>query len=672
MGVRRFAIVAFLTLVALPQSVTAGTTGGIRGRVTDAQTGAPVTGARVSAAGSAQTATAVTDSSGAFGFNSLQPDEYQVTVSKDGFGNFTAQSIVFADQTVTLDVALGKGAAKAARGATGILTPGVTSNFASIDAPTIRALRGLQGNDSFDQTYAAMNSQPGIFSPQGQAGWYQRIYIRGGDQDQPGYEYDGIPVERRDWQSSPVINFSALGVQELQVYTGGLLATSDATGIAGYINEVVKSGTSPGYAAFDLGVGAPSFYHSTQFEAGGATDNFSYYVGILGANATYRYVNQQNGAGLQPSYFFPVQLQNANGFCNSVPAGFTAVSVPVAPISGSMCFDSGQQAWNGHAGFVSGPGAVYGINTTWDRENVGNFHFQIPHHKDGLKDDVQVLVMQSELYNTFQNSLNDLGGPWPNVNAGSPFLWQDGLLYTGPVGAPPNGQTSVYAYPGSPAHPFLGALPTNKGDYWSNGAAITKVQYQWNIDPKSFLRVFGYTSYTDWLLNSPASLNLAYGLMAADWEPNTHTYGYVLDYANQLGTQHYLTVNGAYEWTRTHGWSSFGYFGQTYTPVSNLIGNNGYCYNPTSGNQDSCYDWSSRGTIGTGGYFDVNGSPLNMGTACAPGGSLAGTPACLHRAQFVITENGANHLSWDANTQFTSGAFNDSWRPSERTTADLG
>lgn len=688
MKFRGLIITSALLFNLLPTPSLAGTTGGIHGRVTDATTGAPVAGAKVDALSASQAASAVTDASGDFQFNSLSPDDYFVTVAKEGYGSSSSESYVFADQIVSLDLKLGKQVTKAQAMALGIVEPGVTSNFASIDAGTIGAFRGLQGNDSYDQTYAAMNSQPGIFSPQGQPGWYQRIYIRGGDQDQPGYEYDGIPVERRDWQSSPLINFSNLGVQELQVYTGGLLATSDATGIAGYVNEVVKSGTAPAYANFTIGTGGPMFYHSLQFEAGDATDNFSYYIGMLGANSSYRYVNQSNGAGLQPGYFFPVQLDATGVYCNAVPSGFTAVSTPVAPVAG-MCFDSGQRAWNGNAGFVSAPGSVYGIETTWDRENVANFHFQIPHKRNhALKDDIQLLAMESDIYNIFQNSLNDFNGPWANVFGGAGFSWQDGVQYTAPVFQAPScpgltplagttslctGSESIYSYPGSPPHSYLAAMPNNKGDYWSNGAAIVKLQYQWNINERSFLRAFGYTTYSDWLLNSPGTINTNYGLMAADWEPVTHTSGFIANYANQLNKHNYLTISSGYERTLTHGWSSFGLFGEPYTAISNLVDARGYCYSPTSGTQTSCYNWSARGTIGTDPSLGLPGPvPTNLTTACGAGGSLVGTAACTNSAQWMVTENGMNHLTWDATPIFTSIGFNDQWRPTDRWTFDVG
>ena len=634
--------------IATRTSAIAGTTGGVAGRVVDATTNTPLAAAAVRLESPSQTAVTTSDAAGAFRVAALVPDTYSVTVERKGYETLRVPGInVFADQVATIKLQLlAKSLQVIARvkSARGLVEPGVTSNVASLNVSAIDATAALSGPGSVTQLYGSMTSVPGIFSPQGQSGWYQTLYIRGGDQDQVGYEYDGIPVARRDWQNAPVINFSRLGVQELQIYTGGIPATSDATGISGYVNVVAKSGTAPGFLTLQAETGAPAFEHSLQFEAGGTTQNFSYYLGLLGANQSYRYVDQNNGAGLSgTSFFFPVQLQNAMG----CPAGH-----------GCTYVSSGQQTWNTTPGFVSAPGNVYAIANTWDRENVINLHFALPHKFGPFKDDIQLLWMESLLANDFYSSLNDYNGPWQNVNGGHGLIWQDGVYYGGPVFAPPQaGQTRNYFFPSSPAHPFQGLLPGNQPDTWSLQAAIVKAQFLHAISAQSYFRIFAYTTYSDWLLDAPASLNFFYGLEAADWEPNTHTFGLHADYANQLGRFNYLTASLSYERTPTVGWSSFGLFGQPSTPISNLIDKNWNCYNPTTGALDSCYDAPARGTI-------ADPAP----TIAAPPGS----PAAINRAHWVITETGQNYLTWTATPRFTSAAFSDKYAPNDRLTVDLG
>ncbi|MEO6836305.1 MAG: hypothetical protein ABI231_10435 [Candidatus Tumulicola sp.] len=57
-----------------------------------------------------------------------------------------------------------------------------------------------------------------------------------------------------------------LGQQELQVYAGGGTVGQNASGFAGFINQVIKTGTRPGYASVSAGIGTPIFDHNLQFE----------------------------------------------------------------------------------------------------------------------------------------------------------------------------------------------------------------------------------------------------------------------------------------------------------------------------------------------------------------------------------------------------------------------
>ncbi len=92
-----------------------------------------------------------------------------------------------------------------------------------------------------------------------------------------------------------------------RVYTGGGTAGESATGLAGFINQVIKTGTYPGYATVSGGIGSTTYYHSLQVEAGGATPDrlFSYYVGIGGYNQDYRYLDQFNGSNLGLVWGYP-------------------------------------------------------------------------------------------------------------------------------------------------------------------------------------------------------------------------------------------------------------------------------------------------------------------------------------------------------------------------------
>jgi len=103
-----------------------------------------------------------------------------------------------------------------------------------------KAAQALGGAGSVMQAYGAIASVPGVNVPSTQAGWYQGVYVRGGDIDQVAYEFDGLPVTRQS-DLAPITTLTSLGSQEVQVYTGGTPASSNSSGLAGYINQVIKT-----------------------------------------------------------------------------------------------------------------------------------------------------------------------------------------------------------------------------------------------------------------------------------------------------------------------------------------------------------------------------------------------------------------------------------------------
>jgi len=243
----------------------------LSGHVVDSTTQAPVAGARVTAASPSQTVTTTTDASGSYAFVSLSPDTYTVTADKAGYDTAAQPGVsVFANQTHSLTIVLKKtasvlGIVKVVGTQTGLVKAGVTSNVYSVSGAAGQAATALGGTGNLNTAYSQMASVPGVSAVQGQQGWYQPIYIRGGDLDQVGWEFDGIPVNRT-YDNAPQTFLSNLGQQELQVYTGGTSPNADASGIAGYVNQVIKRGTSPGFQVLDLGVGGPAYYNKASFE----------------------------------------------------------------------------------------------------------------------------------------------------------------------------------------------------------------------------------------------------------------------------------------------------------------------------------------------------------------------------------------------------------------------
>jgi hypothetical protein len=96
-----------LALGGAAKPALAGTSGGIAGVVTDAQTGAPLSGVDLRISSPSQTVTTTTDTHGHYIVFNLQPDDYTITAVKSGYAtqSFAGDS-VYADQTQRYDLIL--------------------------------------------------------------------------------------------------------------------------------------------------------------------------------------------------------------------------------------------------------------------------------------------------------------------------------------------------------------------------------------------------------------------------------------------------------------------------------------------------------------------------------------------------------------------------------------
>jgi Carboxypeptidase regulatory-like domain/TonB dependent receptor len=650
-----FALVTLFVWLALGLPARAGTTGGLRGRVVDSVSGAGIAGVKVSAVSPSQSATATTDASGGFGFISLSPDTYLIAIERTGYEPFSLAGVtVQADQVQTtppiaLQKALRTIGAVRTRAASDLVRPGTTSDVYSVNAAGQAAAAAVGGPGGLNQAYSAIATVPGANLPQGQQGWNQLVYIRGGDYSDVANELDGVPVQRAS-DFAPATTLSSLGQQEVQVYTGGTPPSAEASGLSGFINQVIKSGTYPGYQSLSFGAGAAPFYRKLTFEAGGATRdrNFSYYIGISGVDQDYRYGDNFNGGS--PSLFFaPLNVTSNNGtvFDGSGPAFFS-------------------------------PGVSYAIANTEDRENVMNFHFAIP-HKSGIKDDIQLLYVNSDVFGQFYSSLDDLGGPALVAKAyGAPATFVDENVYNGQLFAPPDPSKIGIAYsPSTPAHvAFNGLIPDNLRDGDSHGVSILKFQYQRNISATSYLRLFAYSEYNNWLLTGPVSAFLTYGGELQDYEVHGNTFGTTAVYANQINSKNLLTATASYQTQKLETYS-----GDTFGIITtNLVDKNGNCYSPKTGFYASCFAsiYNADGSINPQGGlnqygqygFPIAGYPRESLTT--PFSPPAGTPAVTNGAQWLVTENGREAQIDEITPFFSALSVADQFRPTEKLNFNLG
>ena len=706
------AVAVLVSLLVQGTWVLAGTTGALTGIVTRTDSAAPIAGAKVTVTSPSQTVTTTTDAGGHFTFASLSPDSYILSVEKSGFDPTTLAGItVQADQTQNVAIA-----AKAslrtiglvtARSASDIVRPGTTADVYSISAAQQSAVQGLGGGGSLNQAYSAIASVPGVFVPQGQNGIYQSVYVRGGNFTQLGYEFDGVPIQRA-FDQYPSTALSSLGQQELQVYTGAAPADAQSSGLAGFVNQVIRTGTYPGFATGSLSLGSPAFYHKAQFEFGGATANrlFSYYVGLAGYDQSFRFGSQWDGSEYDSTFGTPYNIVALGCGTRSATTG---------------CYPNHAGAFNafpiGPQGYVMGP-FIYDFNDeNLNRESVVNLHFGIPHKRDGGKDDVQVLFDNSWLLSPYEVSENAWGGVASNVANGSAvyngatystcgsnqpppcallgpvgFNYLDSTIYNGPMGAKltPGMVNAVQNYyvPNSPQdrQPNAAIDPAQR-DTSNNRSGIFKLQYQKNIGTNAYARLYGYTFYSDWLEDGPESLEQNFtGGVSPDYELVTHTRGVVGTFADQLNAQHLINLTAGYTYANTVRWNNQWYdapfFGGQAAAV--LVSANhptdGLCYGaPGSSSSKNALPVAYCGSplqqfgipagsdaaayvlpaAGIGGLALTPNSPVTLGNV---GNYTCGGGPC----EFLTVQNGMNGPYNTVAPAFSNVSLQDTWRPSPR------
>jgi hypothetical protein len=727
-------VIAVLVLFAMLLQgtwVLAGTTGEITGTLIDTSSKKPIAGAKVTAISPSQNASATTDGQGRFSFLSLAPDTYAISVDAKGYQGTTLSGItVQADQVQTLaltgSASLQTIGRTSARATSDVVKAGETADVYSISAAQAAAAAPLGGGGSLSQAYSAIASVPGVFVPVGQQGWAQSVYVRGGNYTQLGYEYDGVPVQRA-YDAYPSSTLSALGQQQVQVYTGSQPASAQSSGLAGFVNQVIKTGTYPGSATLEGSLGAPTFYHKLQLEIGGASPdrNFSYYLASAGYDQASRFVDQFDGASARYNYStnaFAAVAQN----CGVLPVQAT----PASPGHAATPFIPGTPGPNATAGcyqngFGSAPNGYAFLPTTYgqdqftsDRETVANLHFGIPHKKDGLKDDIQVLGSISSLALGYNDSYNALGGdvtsflrtgalnyngqtyqscavnpsncassvlglqancPGSSTPTGGTsnngFCYNDRSIYTGPVGgaltAANVNQVSQYLFPSQPnGLPLQGSVNPNTIGNEKVNDGIFKFQYTHAMGSNAYARVYGYTLYSDWLNNDPnGSSNPFFAFVPSDYILPTHTKGLGFTVADQVGS-HLFNLTGGYSTASLSRWNNG--FTSTANPVAVLVDSTnptGGCYSSSLALTNCLGSNAARYTVpGTGANASAGLQAHSNGTITAANaaGSTCGGGPC----EYLVVGSGLNGSFNSVTPRFSNLTLSDSWNVTSKLNVD--
>ena len=693
----RHAFVAVMLMLAMLAQGTwalAGTTGNLSGTVADSTTGKGIANAKVTAVSPSQSAGATTDASGHFTILNLAPDTYTVSIEKDGFAPQSLAGVtVFADQTQTVAITttpqLKQIASVTSRAAGNLVKSGTTADVYSINSSTANAASALGGGGALNQAYSAVASVPGTYVPSGAVGWNQTVLIRGGDYDQVGFEYDGVPVNR-SFDNYPAHTASALGQQEVEIYTGSSPANAESTGLAGFINQVIKTGTYPGFGDANLSVGGPSFYHKANIEVGGATPsrNFSYYFGIGGYNQSVRYVNNANGTNFDqygPNFW---ELPCDTPGDASLDGCYTGAGA--GGYGGFFSTPDGGPVGPGN-GLIHGPFASLNVPAAFltDRDTVLNLHFGLPHHHDSGRDDIQLLYSTSMLNTQVYDSASDWGWTTNPVNqaaivgaGGNPFgpngefpTLGPSQHYTGQLGAViPAGPVAPlmqnYTFPENPTGPFIPF--TQRGGYW-NDDSIIKLQFTKNFSSDAYLRLYGYTFYSDWLNNDPNTISpnnnsccIGQGLIE-EYELFSHTRGLSAQFADQLNSTNLLNIQASSVVSSVVRYNNSGSFldnGKA-AVVSSANPDNGVCYdiNNTSST------WTTTGT--SGGCYSTGFKPANLNSGVTLA-NISGTSCGGAPCEWLAVENGEHGTFNTVKPTFNAYSIIDQYQPFDKLLLNVG
>ncbi len=670
---RRFMhpLVAVIVLVSLllqgTSSVLAGTTGSLTGTITDSKTGAALAQAKVTATSPSQTVSTTTDNGGHFTFASLAPDTYTVSAEKQGYDPISQSGVnIFADASQSLALSLHPPIREIvrvlSRSNTDLVKAGTTADVYSVNAAQQEKFAGVGGGGGLNNAYSAIATVPGAYVPSNQAGYFQTISIRGGDYDQVGYEVDGIPVNR-SFDNYPSGTASSLGQQELQVYTGAAPANAEGQGLSGFINQVIRSGTYPGFSNIDFGLGSPSYYHKLSFEIGGATPNrnFSYYAGFGGYNQDFRYVDQGNGQAFTP--YGQILGLNAN--------------TGIAPLS--LQNGAGAVALGG---ITTVPIDLGSLSNLVDRDSVVNLHFGLP-HKNGTKDDIQVLYVNNFIRSYFFSSPNDVGDAnYASVGAGEPTEF-DAYSYTGKTGAAlganPTSQIVPYYFPNtSNSRAFDAAIDPNNRDTYQNDQSLVKVQFQKNFSSNAYFRLYGYTGYSDWLQNGQDFTYNTYGVggvvdaVSADYNLFSHTRGLSGTFADQINAQNLLQFQGSYTTATTVRdnntqvlQSASGSRNRFATVVSSADPTNGICY-AVAGGVATAANCDSSASSGRATYLTLSG--VAAGNPASVSGVTCGGAPC----EYYAVENGQYGTFNTVKPNFIGSSLTDTFKPTDKLVINAG
>jgi hypothetical protein len=287
-GIGLFIAAVFLSIF-VQSSALAGTSGVISGKVTSSETGAPLSGVRVSATSPTGQYATTTNSTGFYSITGVGTDTYTLTFSHDGYDPYTVQGVnVFADQSASVDAPL-----KPATKTIGKVTAHGVGGSAyqpkqTVDTYTMTQaqINTIQGNPMNISESNLITSLPGASLD---SSGYPTI--RGGRENEQGFQFEGIPYT--DAFTNQFVNTLAtpgLGLLSVQLTPGAGSAVFGNNG-TGSLNLISRKGSYPAFSTAQFAAGGGYYFHGLNVDYGtAAPDNrWSEYFAYSGQNTGFVY-----------------------------------------------------------------------------------------------------------------------------------------------------------------------------------------------------------------------------------------------------------------------------------------------------------------------------------------------------------------------------------------------
>jgi hypothetical protein len=453
------ALTMLFSIVVIPATAWAGTTGVLEGTITDGNTGKPIADATVKAASASGTFGSVTDARGFYAIMNMLPDTYTVQITAKGYTDVSVAGVfVQQDDIVRFDrklaaVNLKTIANVTSRSRGSLLQPYQGSDVYNVSGDQLNAATG--GTDSHETEYQYIDTVPGVVGSGGYA--IGQPSIRGGFSDvDTGFELDGVPISDRQtgFFGTNLVN---IGVGNVEVVTGGLTADNAQNG-TGVINQVSKVGTYPGYFWITSALTNQQFGHYERAEWSGATPNgkFSWFISNDASNA-------------QNYYWVGNQMLNSSNY-------------PLVGIPGAV-----------EAGY---PGAISISNAgwVWTRDVLGNFHW-----RPDPKNDFQFMDLNSYFNYQGNYGIDNPGQPALAVTACPGATGNvSGSASSGGGGVAPNGQPcpiGLYSYD----------LAPGQGNFMGHQSNVFKVQWNHTVNADSSFEIHIAQFYNKYVFDQPYS-----------------------------------------------------------------------------------------------------------------------------------------------------------------------